>query len=346
MHRLRRLWWMSLALAGLAVLGVGHAHAQDAPSETIALWPQGTWPQVVRGPEKVGNDGSATGAVSNISKPRMEIYRAAQPNGSAVLIAAGGGYFRIQIGTAGRPIARWLSSIGVTAAVLYYRLPGDGWPPVSPFQDGQRAMRLLRHNAARLGIDPTKIGVMGSSAGGNLAGILSTRFDYAFYPANDEADRLSARPDFLAMLYPVVSLKPPLDNTRSRRELGVQPDAVEAYSVELHARPDMPPVFLAHAADDPIANVGHSLAMFDATHKQGVPVELHIFDQGKHSWGLGKPGTQVAQWPRLFTKWARAHGFLGPAPDPSPAATAHTRRKATDASSTSVTDTDTEGRGD
>ncbi|WP_240635285.1 alpha/beta hydrolase [Lysobacter enzymogenes] len=286
--------------------------APPAP-EVVPLWPADQWPSPVRGPERTGRDGSANGAVSNISQPRMEIYRPERPNGSAAVIFGGGGYFRIQIGGAARPTALWLQSIGVTAAVVYYRLPGDGWSPVSPFQDGQRAMRLIRARAAELGVDPQRIGAIGFSAGGNLAGITGTRFDAPLYPPLDAADRESARPDFLAMIYPVVSLKPPLDTTRSRRELGKQADAVEAYSVEAHVRRDMPPVFLAQAADDPIADIGHSLAMFQATRAIGVPVELHAFERGGHSWGLGQPGTLVAQWPRLFAHWARSHGFFGAA---------------------------------
>lgn len=304
--------WAGL-IAGLLLACTGLAHAQTG-TQTLHLWPDGHLPQTVSGPELVGNEGSAMGAVTRVSQPRMEIHRPANPNGTAVLILGGGGYFRIQVGTAARPMAQWLASIGVTTAVLYYRMPVDGWPASAPFADGQRAMRLLRANADALDIDPTKIGVMGASAGANLAGILSTRFDHDFYPALDASDRLSSRPDFLAMLYPVVTLKPPYDTTRSRRELGTQPDAVEAYSVEGHVRSDMPPVFLAHAADDRIADVQHSLLMFQAARAQNVPAELHVFDRGGHSWGLGRPGTQVAQWPRLFTTWARAHGFMAAPP--------------------------------
>ena len=304
--------WAGL-IAGLLLACTGLAHAQ-AGTQTLHLWPDGHLPQIVSGPELVGNEGSSMGAVTRVSQPRLEIHRPANPNGTAVLILGGGGYFRIQVGTAARPMAQWLASIGVTTAVLYYRMPVDGWPASAPFADGQRAMRLLRAHADALGIDPTKIGVMGSSAGANLAGILSTRFDHDFYPALDASDRLPSRPDFLAMLYPVVTLKPPYDTTRSRRELATQPDAVEAYSVEGHVRSDMPPVFLAHAADDRIADVQHSLLMFQAARAQNVPAELHVFDRGGHSWGLGKPGTQVAQWPRLFVTWARAHGFMAAPP--------------------------------
>lgn len=290
------------------------AMAQDGSVQTLDLWPEGHLPRVVQGPEQVGNEGGAIGAVTRVSQPRLEIHRPAQPNGTAVLIFGGGGYFRIQVGTAARPMAQWLASIGVTSAVVYYRLPVDGWPASAPFADGQRAVRLLRAHAGELGIDPEKIGVMGASAGANLAGILSTRFDHDFYPALDAHDRLSSRPDFLAMLYPVTTLRAPYDTTRSRRELATQADAVEAYSVESHVRADTPPVFLAHAADDQIADVAHSLLMFQAAREAGVPAQMHIFDRGGHSWGLGRPGTQVAQWPRLFATWARAHGFMAAPP--------------------------------
>ncbi|WP_101927256.1 MULTISPECIES: alpha/beta hydrolase [Luteimonas] len=301
------------AVAGLLLACTGLAHAQAAP-ETVTLWPAGHLPQNVTGPEQVGTEGSALGAVTRVVEPRMEIYRPAQPNGTAVLILGGGGFFRIQVGTAAAPMAQWLSSIGVTAAVLYYRLPADGWPAAAPFQDGQRAMRLLRSQADALGIDPQQIGVMGSSAGATLGGILGTRYDHAFYPALDAVDQVPSRPDFLAMLYPVVSLQAPLDTTRTRRELGTQSDAVAAYSVESHVRAGMPPVFLVHAADDAIADVGHSLAMFNAARAQNVPAEMHIFERGGHSWGLGKPGALVGQWPRLFATWARSHGFMQAAP--------------------------------
>jgi acetyl esterase/lipase len=266
----------------------------------------------IRGPEQVGRDGTAAGAVSNIGQPRMEIYRAAKPNGTAVLIAGGGGYFRIQIGRGSQPVAKWLAATGVTAAVLYYRLPGDGWPAVAPFQDGQRALRMLRARADEFGIDPEKIGVLGMSAGGNLAAVLGSRYDTAFYTPTEALDQLSARPAFMALIYPVISLKAPLDATRSKRELSTQKDAVAAYSAEQHvARGVTAPAFIAHAADDPIVDVGHSLAMFDALRAQSVPAELHVFETGGHSWGLGQTGSPVAAWPRLFASWARQRGFMG-----------------------------------
>lgn len=303
-------WLVLLAACGLAFA----TRAQDGATTILPLWPEGHLPQVVRGPEQVGSDGSAAGALRNVSQPRLEIHRAAVPDGSAALVVGGGGYFRIQVGSAARPMAQWLSAIGVTSAVLVYRLPGDGWPAEAPFQDVQRAMRLLRAHAGELGIDPERIGVIGSSAGANAAGIIATRWDHDFYPKVDAVDEASARPAFLGMLYPVVSMQPGLDRTRSARELSTQPDYREAYSVERHVRGDMPPVFLAQAQDDPIVDIRHSLAMYQAALDADVPAELHVFDSGGHSWGLGAPGSAVGQWPALFANWARRHGWLGGKP--------------------------------
>lgn len=299
--------WVLLAL--LASFAAASAGQGRAP-EIIALWraapPGPAAPAMV---EKVGNDGMASGAYAGVSRPRLEVYRPARANGTAVVVIGGGGYFRIQIGSAARPIARALAARGVTAFVLFYRLPGDGWAPTAPFQDGQRAVRLVREQARRFGVDPAKIGVIGLSAGGNLAGILATRGDAPFYPAADAADRLSARPAFAGLIYPVVSLRAPIDTTRTARWLKSQPDSVQAFSVERHVDRATPPVFLAHALDDPIADPRHSLWMAEAMRAGGRPVELHLFAGGGHSWGLGKPDSPVAAWLPLFARWASAAGF-------------------------------------
>lgn len=285
--------------------------AQAAPAaQTLPLWPAGQWPSVVQGAEQARTHAGKPGVVTGISEPRLEIYRPRHPNGTAVLVFGGGGYARIEVGAEAEPAARWLQSQGVTAAVVYYRLPEDGWAPVAPFQDGQRAMRLLRARAAGLGIDPSRIGVMGFSAGGNLAGIVGTRFNAHFYAPVDAVDRVSARPDFMALLYPVVSLQPALGHTHAQKELSRQPDAVQAYSVEQHVHRDSPPMFLAQAEDDPIASVENSKVLYQAARAAGVPAELHLFEHGGHGWGLGKAGTPEAQWPDMFTRWARQGGWL------------------------------------
>lgn len=315
-----RLFRTAILVATVALACTGQAIAQSAPDAgkplSIDLWP-GTPPGGggPNGPERIGRTGTGVGAVSNVSRPRIEVYRPARPNGAAVILMGGGGYFRIGIGHEVMPTATWLAALGVTPVVLYYRLPADRWPAVAPFQDAQRAIRIVRARARELGIDPKRIGVLGFSAGGNLAGIAETRPTNAFYPRVDATDDVSARPDFAGLIYPVVSLQPPFNTTRSSRELATQKDSVQAYSVELHVSRDTPPTFLAQAADDPIADIGNSLVMFDALKKNGVDVEMHVFDKGGHGWGLGDPGTAVASWPRLFAAWARRNGFFSAVDD-------------------------------
>lgn len=300
-------WFPACAFAVMIFSGAAHATAP----EVIDLWPQSvTDASPVNGPERVGREGTAVGAVRNISRARLEIYRPARPNGTAVVIAGGGGYFRIQIGKGSEPVAKWLAAMGVTAAVMYYRLPADGWAPEAPVQDGQRAIRILRDRAAEFGIDPAQIGILGMSAGGHLAAMTATRHAHSFYEPMDEADRQSARPDFAVLLYPVVSMRPPLDTTRTRQNVDRAPDVEQAFSPELHVDAQTPPMFLVHALDDPIAHPDHSRVMFDALQAASISSQLLLFDTGGHSWGLGKPGTEVAVWPRRFTTWARQQGFM------------------------------------
>jgi acetyl esterase/lipase len=306
---------MRILLFMIALLVSLPAAAGDATTETIRLWPAAP-PGTGRpsGPERIGQRGSAKGAVSNVTEPRMVIFRPAKPNGAAALVIGGGGYFRIQIESAARPTAVALAARGVTVAILYYRLPGDGWNANAPFQDGQRALRLLRANATRLGIAPDRIGVLGFSAGGHLAGMLATRGGAEdYYPRIDEVDAQPGQPDYAALLYPVVSMQSPIDTTRTKRELSVLPSYRERFSVERHVTANTPPIFLAHAADDPIADVRHSLWLFDAMRAVKRPVELHVFEAGGHSWGVGKPGTAVAVWPELLSRWGRIVGWFGSA---------------------------------
>lgn len=320
MDIVRRTLLGGMALAAIATATPALAQSDGMPPATeIKLWP-GSPPGGggTRGPEHVGREGAGLGSVSNISVPRMEIYRPAHPNGTAVLIMGGGGYFRIQIAKEANPAARWLLALGATPVVLYYRLPDDGWSASAPFQDAQRAMRILRARAAEFGIDPDQIGVMGLSAGGHLAAITETRFADQFYQPIDAIDRQSSRPDFAALVYPVITMKAPFGTSRSKREVvgdTTDPARTSAYSPEDHVTARTPPTFLVCAADDPIVAPDHSLIMFGALRTAKVPAELHVFERGGHGFGLGSPGTLVSAWPRLFTAWAKSHGMLGaPAP--------------------------------
>lgn len=230
-----------------------------------------------------------------------------------MLVAAGGGYARIQAGHESGPVCRWLQSMGVTAFELFYRLPHDAWPAVAPFQDAQRAMRIIRARAGQSRLDLQRIGALGFSAGAHLVGMTAVRPAARLYAPVDAVDLLPARPDFLGLIYPVLTMLPPFDHTRSRRELlGEHPSvaAGAAWSVERQVDRNSPPTFLAQAVDDPISPVDNSLMMFQALRAAEVPAEMHIFQSGRHGWGMGKPGSSVAAWPALFAKWAEIDGFL------------------------------------
>ncbi|HET7267289.1 MAG TPA: alpha/beta hydrolase [Oleiagrimonas sp.] len=288
------------------------ADTQDT-IQTVYLWPDGVPADsgpAPQGPEKVVTTIDDYGVVLNISKPRMIVMHPEHPNGTAVLILGGGGYLHIQIGAEVIPTAEWLMTLGVTPVILYYRLPGDGWAPVAPFQDTQRAMRLLRAHADAFGINPHRIGVLGYSAGGNLAGIIATRFKHDFYPPTDAADKQPSRPDFAGLIYPVSSITPPYDNTNTRQRLLPQDNAQQAYTVQNHVSDATPPTFIAQAEDDPVVNVQSNMALYQLLVEHGVPAELHLFEHGGHGWGLGLPGTEVSQWPMLFAAWMRLHGWL------------------------------------
>lgn len=244
----------------------------------------------------------------------MLAYPPEKPDGTAILVISGGGYVRIAARIESTPCCRWLQSTGVSAFELIYRLPPEGWPREAPFQDAQRAMRLIRAAASSQAINPNRVGVIGFSAGGHLAGMTSVLPDQGWYPPVDAADTGSARPDFAALIYPVLTMMPPYDHTHSRRSiLGEHPGPAEsaAFSVERHVTDRTPPTFLAQAADDPISPVENSVLMFAALRAAHVAAELHIFQSGRHGWGMGRPGTEVRAWPALLLNWA-AHNALVP----------------------------------
>jgi acetyl esterase/lipase len=275
--------------------------------EEIPLWPgkppgQGG----VTGPEKLGDAGAGFGALSNISNPRMRVYRPVKANGAAVVVCGGGGYFRIQLWKESTPIARWLQARGFTVFELLYRLPNDGWDASVPFIDAQRAMRIVRTRATEFGIDPQQIGIMGFSAGGHLAGFTALQSQRPLYAGSDKYEKTSARPDFSVLLFPVVSLRKPFDTTRTRREIiGEAPssEAENAWSLDTYASADAPPTIIFASADDKTAPPGHGIMLFEKLNAAGASAELHLFRDGGHGWGLGKPEQVLSQWPDMFVKW-------------------------------------------
>ncbi len=298
-------------LAALTAIGAiqmgGAVPAMAQEREEILLWP-GNPPGGggVTGPEKLGDTGAGFGALSNISTPRMRVYRPAKANGAAVVVCGGGGYFRIQLWKESTPIARWLQEKGFTVFELIYRLPNDGWDASVPFMDAQRAMKVARTRAAEFGVDPQQIGIMGFSAGGHLAGFTALQPQRALYAGADKYEKVSARPDFSVLLFPVVSLRKPYDTTRTRRELiGETPsaEAEDAWSLDTYASADAPPTIIFASADDKTAPPGHVIMLFEKLNSAGASAELHLFRDGGHGWGLGRPEQVLSQWPDMFVKW-------------------------------------------
>lgn len=284
-------------------------HAGAAPAGAVLLWP-GTPPGgAAPGPQR----DSAKGSITQVEQPYLLVHRPARPNGVAILLASGGGYAHIEAGKESGPAAAWLQAQGITAFELVYRLPQEGGGVDAPFQDGQRAMRLIRARAAEWKIDPARIGMLGFSAGAHLAGMTAVQPHAVRYAPVDAADKVSARPDFAVLLYPVLTMQPPFDTTHAKKELlGAHPAqaARDAMSVELQVDAQTPPAFIAQALDDPIAPPENSQLMASALRRAGVPVELHLFRHGGHGWGLGKPGSEPAAWPQLLLAWLQAHGWM------------------------------------
>ena len=295
-------------LTAMGALELGMAAPALAEAwEEIPLWPgkppgQGG----PTGPEKLGAEGAGFGALSNISTPRMRVYRPAKANGAAVVVCGGGGYFRIQLWKESTPIARWLQQRGFTVFELIYRLPNDGWEATAPFMDAQRAMRIVRTRAAEFGIDPKQIGIMGFSAGGHLAGFTTLQPQRRLYEGADQFEKASARPDFSVLLFPVVSLRKPYDTTRTRREIvgnTADLEAETAWSLDTYASADAPPTIIFASADDKTTPPGHGILLFEKLNAAGASPELHLFRDGGHGWGLGNPDQILNQWPEMFRRW-------------------------------------------
>jgi acetyl esterase/lipase len=291
------------------------------PTETIDLWPDGAPgmpdPPPVETVEERSTDSELTDrAVLGITRPRLAVFRPLLANGAGVMITPGGGYHHVVIDKEGYEVGRWLAARGYTAFVLFYRLPGEGWAagPDVALSDAQRAMRLIRHKAIDYGVDPRRVAALGFSAGGHVCADLATRFAARVYADVDEADTLSARPYVAAPIYPVVSMSPELAHPGSRELLigrDAGPELERAHSPEHNVPDNAPPCFLVHAEDDDVVPVGNSVGFHAALRARKIPVELHLFANGGHGFGLRKAiGKPVGIWPELFVNWARSEGLV------------------------------------
>ena len=280
---------------------------QPSPGHTqLPLWP-GAPPDAQFGPP-ANTETAQSGDVANVSRPTMTLYSPKGNNtGAAVVVFPGGGYHILAIDLEGVEVCDWLTSHGIACVLLKYRVPFSGphWDegckchiiPKAPLalQDAQRTVGLVRFHAAEFHIDPHKVGVLGFSAGGHLSAAISTHFDQRSYPPVDAADKESCRPDFAVSIYPGHLWS-------SNMKLALNPD------VPVTSR--TPPTFLLQAEDDPVDNVNHSLVYYMALKNAGVPVEMHLYAQGGHAFGLRPTEFPITRWPRLVETWLRSIGMI------------------------------------
>ncbi len=249
--------------------------------------------------------------VTGVHNPECMVYQPKTSNGIGVIIFPGGGYQRIAMDNEGCDVALKLNTMGYTVFVTTYRMPGENhqYGPETSLADAQRTIRWVRHHANQWQL--SKVGVMGFSAGGHLAGMLASQYQLPIRVAEDDIDTLDARPDFAALMYPVITMCKDRTHLGSFTELlGQTPSEkqLQRFSVESNVHNKMPPCFLMHASDDLAVNVDNSVLMWQALKQHQVPVEMHLFEQGGHGFGIRKvEGLPAKQWPELFHRWLSTH---------------------------------------
>lgn len=299
--------FLKVCLLGLLVvvsLGLWNTRAAFAQSQTTAqkvilLWPDGA-------PGAIGTE--------DVDRPTLEIYLppAAKAAGTAAVICPGGGYAVLDMIHEGREMAEWLSSLGVAAFVLKYRLAPRYRHPAM-LQDAQRALRYVRTHAREFGVSAGRIGIMGFSAGGHLASTAATHFDSGNPSGADPIERASSRPDFLILGYPVISFTTQYTNGGSRNMLlGFNPDPklMENLSNEKQVTAQTPPTFLFHMTEDKVVPVENSVLFYLALRKAGVPAELHIYEKGKHGCALARNDPVLSSWTTRLADWLKGRGLL------------------------------------
>jgi acetyl esterase/lipase len=299
-----------LACVGVVLFGFTSApRAQTSLPAGIPLWPEGV-PGAIKdgGPEVM-----ADGRVSNVHTPSLIPFPAAQAarNGTAVIVCPGGGYNRLAIEKEGVATARWLNSLGVSAYILKYRLKEYGHP--APLRDVLRAVRMLRSDAVRLGISADRIGVLGFSAGGHLAASAGTLYDDRDGRTGAPLDAVSARPDFLVLVYPVIRLIGPHTHSGSGKSLlgaDATPEMLDRYSPDTRVTKDTPPAFLVHGGTDTAVPPENSVAFYLALRRAGVPAELHLYREGAHGIGLEPNHGPMSDWPARCAEWMAAKGLI------------------------------------
>lgn len=278
--------------AFLVFISMANAFAQ----QEILLWPEGA-------PGAIGNEPK--------DKPSLFVYKAPADSatGAAVLICPGGGYVHLAMDHEGHDVARWFNSMGITAFVFKYRLgsaEGDGYKHPVMLNDAKRAIRMIRNDAKIYGIDANKIGVMGFSAGGHLASTLGTHYDSGMKNADNDIDKTNSRPNFMILIYPVISLNAKFTHRGSRQALlGPNPDAslVDSLSNETQINSMTPPTFLVHSTDDKVVPPENSIYFYLALRENNVPAEMHIYEYGGHGYGMAPDDPILHSWTDRCQDW-------------------------------------------
>lgn len=297
----------------LLILSIAMSIVATSQEITLPLWPAGKLPNYQKTSEVEKSDSTDIIRISKVQNPEIAVFIPAKKSatGQAVIICPGGGYGILAYNWEGTDVAKWFNSKGIAAVVLKYRLPNSKSnvvPHKSPLMDAQRAIRMVRAHAAEWNIKEDKIGIMGFSAGGHLASTAGTHFDNGNGASADLIERFSSRPDFMILMYPVISMSKPIMHTGSRNNLiGQSPDPQMAnyYSAELNVTKETPPTFLVHAGDDKGVPVENSLYMYQALKDKNIPAEMHIYPKGGHGFGLALniPGTE--SWTDRCIDWLK-----------------------------------------
>jgi acetyl esterase/lipase len=290
-----------LVIALLVLLTiVWFARAQQT-NDAILLWPDGA--------------PGATGTADRDKPTLTPLFPPSEKASGAAMIICPGGSYSSLAAHEGIVYAQWLTNQGIAGFVLKYRLGSAGYRHPIELQDAARAIRFVRANAEKWKLDPKRIGIIGSSAGGHLASTLMTHFDAGKPDADDPIDRLSSRPDIGVLVYPVVTMKAPYAHVGSRNNLlgrDPSPELIELLSNELHVTKETPPAFIFHGNDDRTVPVENSLQFAEAMHKAGVPCELHVYEKAAHGIGLGSrqyDPEKFHPWAKECERWLAEQGF-------------------------------------
>jgi acetyl esterase/lipase len=285
-------------LMSAALLLLSTPLASAAESKIELLWPQGA-------PEAKGE--------APADKPQLIMYLPEKGNGCAIVVTPGGGYGGLAMGHEGHEIGEWLNSLGIAAFICDYRHRGKGYGHPAPLQDAQRAIRTVRARAEEFKIDPKRIGILGFSAGGHLASTAATHFDKGNPAADNPIQRVSSRPDFAVLCYPVIAFDKEHTHRGSQHNLigkDAAPELVASLSNEKQVTAETPPTFLWHTNEDTVVPPENSVEFYLALRKHKVPAELHIYEKGPHGVGLGKKFPGADLWSKSCETWLINRGFI------------------------------------